>query len=315
MINWYPGNSYDKDWKFSIIIPTWNNLSFLKLCIESIIRNSGFRHQIIIHVNEGTDGTLEWVREKGLDYTLSENNDGVCWALNACRALVRTDYIAYLNDDMYVLPGWDLELWKEIEKIPDQYFFLSSTIIEPRKSPHAGVLDNHDYGSTIENFREQELLADFKSIKGTDWNGSTWPPNIVHRNLWDLIGGYSIEFFPGLYSDPDFSMKLYEAGVRYFKGIDASRAYHFGSKSTARIKLNKGSRQFLNKWGITSESFTSIFLKRGRPYEGIINVGKNSFSFRKAYARSFLKRLITATGGTGRKKGKYSYNTFNSDKE
>lgn len=314
MINWYQGNGDRKNWKFSIIIPTWNNLSFLKLCIESIVRNSDFSHQIIIHVNEGSDGTLEWVRERGFDYTMSEENSGVCWALNACRALVSTDYIVYLNDDMYMLPGWDTELWKEIERIPDQYFFLSSTIIEPRKSPHAGVLANYDYGTTIENFREQDLLAGFRSIKGTDWNGSTWPPNIVHKNIWDLIGGYSIEYFPGLYSDPDFSMKLYEAGVRYFKGIDASRAYHFGSKSTARIRLNKGSRQFLNKWGITSESFTSIFLKRGRPYEGIINVGRNSFLFKKAYARSWLKRLITATGGTGRKKGKYSYNTFKSDK-
>ena len=45
--------------RFSILIPTWNNLEFLKICIGSIRRNSTFDHQIIIHVNDGSDGTLE----------------------------------------------------------------------------------------------------------------------------------------------------------------------------------------------------------------------------------------------------------------
>lgn len=50
---------------FSILIPTWNNLPYLQLCIESIRRHSAFEHEIIVHVNEGTDGTLEWVRAQG----------------------------------------------------------------------------------------------------------------------------------------------------------------------------------------------------------------------------------------------------------
>ena len=54
---------------FSILIPSWNNLSFLKLCVQSIRKNSAMQHQIIVHVNDGSDGTLQWVKEEGLDYT------------------------------------------------------------------------------------------------------------------------------------------------------------------------------------------------------------------------------------------------------
>jgi glycosyltransferase involved in cell wall biosynthesis len=192
MISWNPGNKHDNDSRFSIIIPSWNNLSFLKVCISSIRKNSTFKHQIIIHVNEGADGTLEWVQQSGFDYTSSSENMGVCWAVNACRALVKTDYIVFLNDDMYVLPEWDSELWKEIQRLDHKFFFLSSTTIEPRISPHPGILAPYNYGSTPETFREEELLNNFKSIKGKDWSGSTWPPNIVHKDVWDLIGGYSI---------------------------------------------------------------------------------------------------------------------------
>ena len=37
---------------FSILIPTFNNIDYLKLCIESIRKNSKFNHQIIVHINE-----------------------------------------------------------------------------------------------------------------------------------------------------------------------------------------------------------------------------------------------------------------------
>jgi glycosyltransferase involved in cell wall biosynthesis len=51
---------------FSILIPSWNNLAYLRLCVESIRRHSAERHQVIVHVNDGSDGSLAWVREQGL---------------------------------------------------------------------------------------------------------------------------------------------------------------------------------------------------------------------------------------------------------
>ena len=38
---------------FSIILPTYNNLEYLKLTLESIFKNSKYKHDIIVHVNEG----------------------------------------------------------------------------------------------------------------------------------------------------------------------------------------------------------------------------------------------------------------------
>ena len=47
---------------FSIIIPTFNNINYLKICLNSIKKNSSFDHEIIIHINEGIDGTFEFVK-------------------------------------------------------------------------------------------------------------------------------------------------------------------------------------------------------------------------------------------------------------
>ena len=67
---------------FSILIPTYNNLEYLKICIKSIKKNSSFKHQIIIHINEGNDGTMDYIKHSKLDFTHSEHNIGMPSALN-----------------------------------------------------------------------------------------------------------------------------------------------------------------------------------------------------------------------------------------
>ncbi len=261
--------SNDEKTKFSILIPSWNNLDYLKLCVESIRKNSFYKHQIIVHINEGKDGSKEWIaQQKDIDYSISDKNIGVCYALNVGRSLVKTAYILYINDDMYVCPDWDKVLADEIETIGHHYFFLSSTAIEPTFSSNCAILK--DYGTDIKSFKEEALLKEYATLPFHDWCGATWPPNIVHVTVWDLVGGYSTEFSPGMYSDPDFSMKLWKLGVRLFKGLGDSRVYHFGSKSTKRMVKNNGYYQFIMKWGMTSSVLTKRYLRRGDKYNGLL---------------------------------------------
>jgi glycosyltransferase involved in cell wall biosynthesis len=281
------------DFVFSIIIPSWNNLPYLKLCIESIRKNSSFKHQFIIHINEGKDGTLEWVKQQpDIDYTFSKENIGVCYALNIARSLLSAEYLLYINDDMYVCPQWDSFLLDEIKTIGHKLFFISATAIEPKAQSSCSI--EKSYGTSIENFDEQKLLTEYASLPMKDWQGATWPPNVVHKDIWDLVGGYSIEFSPGMYSDPDFSMKLWQAGVRLFKGISKSRVYHFGSVSVKKVKKNKGYYTFISKWGITSSTLSKYFLRRGEIYDGPLK--EPSFDY---YLK--LKNLFKRIGAACRK--------------
>lgn len=262
-------------YKFSIVIPTWNNLEYLKLCINSIRKNSHFKHQIVVHINEGSDGTIEWLeKQEDVDFTYSTKNIGICYALNIARSILKTDYLMYMNDDMYVLPDWDKYLNDEIISIGHNYFFLSSTMIEPFTTNPSAVQFN--CGNDLVTFDEKKLLKGFNKISKLDWSGATWPPNIVHKDIWDLVGGYSIEFSPGMYSDPDFSMKLWNLGVRIFKGVSRSRVYHFAAKTTKKISKTKsdGYNTFISKWGITSNTFTEKYLQRGKPFEGELGIPK-----------------------------------------
>jgi len=278
---------------FSIVIPTWNNLPLLQLCLRSIHLNSAYQHQIILHVNDGSDGTLEWVRKHSIDHTATPENVGICYAVNTAATLATHDYILYLNDDMYCCPGWDTALTKRLSHLKTDLFMLSGTMIEPRDTGNACVVVG-SYGTDANNFEEQRLLEDLTCLHKADWMGATWPPTLVSRRWWHMVGGYSTEFSPGMSSDNDFSMKLWHAGCRVFLGVGDSLVYHFQCKSTGKVKKNDGGRQFLMKWGIRQSVFDRYYLRRGQLAKTLtLEEPRETIELRWQLLRSRLKRAIS----------------------
>ena len=261
----------------SIIIPTYNNLDYLKLCIKSINNNSSHAHELIFHINDGSDGTMEFIKNNGYKFTHSDTNIGLCSSINKASELASFEYILYSHDDMYFCPNWDDVLIKEIRSLNNENFYLSGTMIEPN-SGHIV----YNFGDTINNFREDELLSKYKDINFFDHQGSHFAPHLVSKKMWDKVGGFSEEFNPGIASDPDFNMKLWKEGVRIFKGLNDFKVYHFGSLTTRKKKnfiQNRGDKTFLKKWGITTKFFKKYYLKSKTKYDGPLNEPKKTFNY------------------------------------
>ena len=255
---------------FSIIIPTFNNLNYLKLCIKSIKKNSYFNHEIIVHVNVGADGTIDYLKKKNIIYTYSKNNIGICEGVNKAAFLSNKKYILYSHDDFYFCPEWDVVLDDEIKSLDTNYFYLSGTMIKNGQV-------NLDCGDNLDNFNEAKLLKNYKLIQFHDFQGSTWAPHLIPKTIWDKVGGFSEEYFPGTGSDPDLNKKLWDVGVRIFKGLQHCKVYHFGSIVTRQKEKkfqsitetgSKGSKIFLLKWGFTIKFFKKYYLKSDDIYNG-----------------------------------------------
>ena len=284
----YKVNKVELDYKpvFSILIPSWNNLAYLVCLVDSIRKNSTYKHQILVHINDGFDGTEFWVaNQRDIGYTMSAENSGVCFGFNAISHLAESDLLVLLDDDLYLCPKWDEYLMDEIKMMPDEKWCMSSTMIEPRKNNNPCVIEGKNFGRNIYEFNELNLLLQYESFKKKDWNGSQWYPLILPTFVYRAIGGLSIEFSPGMYSDPDFMMKLWQYGVRYYKGVSKSRAYHFGSISTGRIKKNKGRRTFIWKWGMSAITFFRNYLALGAEFQGYMGDVKETWKLR------FIKRI------------------------
>ena len=266
---------------YSIIIPSLNNINYLRLCISSIKKNSKFNHEIIVHVNIGNDGTLDFLRNEKIKFTYSENNIGICEGVNKASKISTCDYILYSHDDFYFCPGWDVVLNKEVQTINHELFYLSGTMIQNGQV-------SLDCGDNLNNFNEEKLLQNYQNINYYDFQGSTWAPHLIHKNTWNKISGFSEEFFPGTGSDPDLNKKLWDVGVRIFKGLQYFKVYHFGSIVTRQKEKrfntitesgSRGSKLFLLKWGFSIKFFKKYYLKSNEKYEGPLTCPKKSFQY------------------------------------
>ena len=265
--------------KLSIIVPTFNNLSYLKFFLYSLKKNSSFDHEIILHINDGSDGTIDYASDNNIKYTYSKNNIGLCSSMNKAYTLSTTDYILYAHDDMYFCENWDIFLINEINNQNDNLYYLSGTNVSSRHG-----LINYNCGTSIENFDENKFLSFCKADKTVDLQSSHWAPHLIHRELWDKINGFSEEFNPGDGSDPDLCMKLWMHNVRIFKGVSNFKVYHFNSITSRNnnITLNNGSKQFLLKYGFTPRFFRKYYLKGNIsiiPYLGKLSTPKKNLVY------------------------------------
>ena len=112
----------------------------------------------------------------------------------------------------------------------------------------------------------------------------------------EKVGGLSEEYFPGTGSDPDFNVKLWNLGIRIFKGINNFKVYHFGSTVLRKKKKtiskknygSKGAKIFLMKWGFTIKFFKKFYLKSNTKYLNPLSEPKINFNYLINY---FITRL------------------------
>jgi len=272
---------------FSVIIPTYNNINYLKICLDSLKKNSKFNHEIILHINEGVDGSLDYVKKSNLLFSYSEKNAGVCVAFNQAVKKATRKYIVLGHDDMYFCPNWDVIFNNEINKQDNgKDFFLSGTMIQPFQS-----YINLDCGKSYKEFNEKKLIKELPNIKFNDFQGTHWQPSLIPISTWNKVGGFSLEFSPGLGSDPDFNMKLWNIGVRLFKGLSKCCVYHFSSISLRKKSWNNGAKTFLLKWGISIKFFKRYYLRSNTDFINELDEPVKNFQYYFALSKCKISYL------------------------
>ena len=247
-----------------ICVPSWNSLEYLKILHKGVNRNTKLRHTFRVHDNGSTDGTLEWLRENNIFHTHSPENLGFA-GVNHAIAAGNNPYVFIANSDMYLLPNWDVELFKQIKKFESQNidkFTISCSLIEPVGNNPEYVISYH--GHDANTFDEEGLLNDYisnRSTKYTQENTCQYShPILIPRKMLepDLL---DVKYFPGFGIDHDIPAQAYQRGCRNFIMLTSSRAYHFVSKTFTKlppdVKNRHGEDVFENKWRLSVKDFRS----------------------------------------------------------
>jgi GT2 family glycosyltransferase len=259
-------------------ISTYNNLPYLKLAIESVRRNSYYRDApFIIHAENCTDGTNEWLEDNADKYQLTCYLDmhdgpskGIGGGMNFCADKVQTQYINFLHSDFYVTKNWDKPLLDIHLTRPGEKLWVNSQRIEPNifkgtTRPGTIMVPEEMFGAYYDDFKAdvfeewveelQEINTYFEIPKGEGVSG------IVSKKVWEDVGGNDPRFAPTSWDDMDLFVRMLQHGVKFVLPF-SSIVWHFAARGSHRLEENNGQssqrqreteqrniQKWVEKWG------------------------------------------------------------------
>ena len=258
-------------------ISTYNNLEYLKIAVDSVRKNSYYKDSpFIIHAENCTDGTDEWLEQNSKRYNLEyyiDKNElpiGIGGGMNFCADRVKTEYIMFLHSDFYVTPNWDKALMDTHNKYPNEKLWVNSHRLEPQMFPNSqsrpGTVVvpkdvfgayHYDFNSELFDKYAKQFTEDndFEIPKGEGVSG------LIKKEHWDEIGGNDPLFAPASYDDMDLFLRMLQNGFRFILPT-TSLVWHFGARGSHRLEENDGRtserqikaeqaniQKWVSKWG------------------------------------------------------------------
>lgn len=255
-------------------ISTYNNLPYLKLAIKSVRKNSYFKDApFIIHAENCTDGTDEWLKENqdkyNLEYYIDKNDVplGIGGGMNFCADKVKTEFINFLHSDFYVSKNFDLELLNEYKKHKSKVWVFSQriqpNIFNEESRPGTLIVPLNEFGSYYNDFDEEYFLEysqELSSLNGFTINKEEGVSGLISKKDWDFIGGNDPLFAPSSWDDKDIFLRAVLKGFK-FPLTTKSIVWHFGARGSHRLEENnnqsslrqqksehENSKKWLTKW-------------------------------------------------------------------
>lgn len=258
--------------KISFIIPSRNNLKFLKWAYDAIRKNQG-NHTVEVCVADdaSTDGTWEWCQS-----TLQTDSEFKCIRnegpdrlglviLNdrLINEVASYDICMIYHADMYLCPG----ALDEIEKYIGPKRVVSLTRIEPPLHPSGPEKIVRNFGIEVEEFDEDALLKDLQEhelyIKAKTTEG-VFAPWAFMKTDFQEIGGHDVLFAPQSKEDSDIFNRFQLNGIQFIQTWRGF-VYHMTCRGSRYNTFSGGaagqdspewqhtttvnSKNFIRKWG------------------------------------------------------------------
>jgi len=253
--------SHDKMPLVSIVILTYNQIEYTRLCLESIKSSTDLPIEIIVVDNCSTDGTVDYLEIESHDFCklfpfrIIKNNKNLGFAggNNVGVANARGEYVLLLNNDVVVTQGWIERMVACAQKHP------MAGIIGPRSNYVSGpqLVDEVGYNTKtledLDTFSKQ--FAQKKSGKSSPLLRVVGFCMLIKKAVVDKIGGLDTHYGLGNFEDDDYSLRAALAGFESWVAEDCF-VHHFGSRTFLGAKidfkesLEKNWELFKKKWGL-----------------------------------------------------------------
>lgn len=275
--------------KISFIVSNINTLEYSKLCYESIRKNLGNDHEIILLNDNSTDGTKEWIDSIiNVDInTQHYHNDsgesiGIAFMYNVGVSLAMNEIICLLHSDMYIPKKFD-EIMLKYKK---QHDVVTAYRVEPMVYPPSDDKLQLNLGNTIDTFDEDAFnkWSESNIIKNKDViQNNTCFPWMTTKTIFNSIGGIDLLFLKYMVDDDDFYIRLLMMNYKMIQTKEIA-VYHFCSKSSKYKEKDND----INAWNDQYIKSTRNFIRKWSQIQSVYYNKKKNFVHHHTYDIGFI---------------------------
>ncbi|NLC79466.1 MAG: glycosyltransferase [Ruminococcaceae bacterium] len=271
----------------SIIIPSCDNMSVLKRCIDSITEKSTYKNYeiVILENNSKKSETFEYY--KSLEETknitvVSYDRNGEPFNFsrlnNYARGFAKGEQLLFLNNDIEVItPDWleEMVMFTQRKDVGG----CGIKLLYPNDTVQHGGIAMGVCGSAANLCplfpREHEGYMSRLAI-ASNMSACTAACLMVRADVFDEVGGFD-ENLAVSFNDVDLCLKIREKGyLIVFNPV--AEAYHYESVSRGYDKTGAKKERMEREKAILKAKWPAYYEEGGDPYYNR-NFGKNSISY------------------------------------
>ena len=251
--------------KITFILPSRNNLEFLKLAYASI-RNLSYPHHCVLILDDAsTDSTSEWIKSLGDKNIIHYQNPGperigIVGMFDKGIEMSNTDIIFAFHADMVACKDLDINIIKHLK--PGT--IVSATRVEPPLHPPGPEKITVDFGIEADQFNFDKWYTESEKLKQDKTTEGIFAPWCMYKSDYLAIGGHDELFAPQSKEDSDLFNRFVLNGYQVIQSWDGL-VYHFTSRGSRFNKhvggaagknsdewlytTTKNGKEFIRKWG------------------------------------------------------------------
>ena len=197
----------------SIVIVTYNAGEVLSQALRALLENTEPCYELIVVDNGSDDGTPSRLREvESATIVLNTRNYGFGAANNQGAAHARGRYVVFLNQDVFVHPGWLRPLVEQIEA-DERVGAVGPMLLNPDGSLQcAGALLSRSGSTACYGDGDRPDRPEYRFARVVDYLAGACL--LVRRGAFTDVGGFDPAYGLAYFEDADLCLTLAARGYR-----------------------------------------------------------------------------------------------------
>jgi len=235
-----------------VVIPLYNCLPLTQAMLASLQATlpAGLDHEIIFVDDGSSDGTRDWLatlRAPPFRVLLNDRNCGYAISNNRAAAVARGKFLALLNNDLVLQPGWLEPLLAAHAKLRARAGLIGNVQLDAKTGlvDHAGLVVNLT-GKPVHARRAPSALSRWiRPIRPVP--AVTGACLFVERALWQQLGGFDEGYINGG-EDIDLCFRARAAGRINVVALRSVVRHHVSSSPGRKARDEHNSFRLATRW-------------------------------------------------------------------